>query len=157
MKPHKKEKHMKEFILTQPYNNLEEMINSGEVGVYKEELKEGNIEKYAIVSRIGNRYDLNGKKIEKFVANPFYKNQQTDIEEIAQTDFIETVEEKNTEGENMKYFEIEKMIDAEVEKAVAEVNLQYEQRIEELKEQFNVAIVNAKAEAKAELLAKLNA
>ena len=55
---------MKEFILTQPYTTIEEMVNSGELSVYKEELQQGNIEKYAIVSRIGNRYDIEGKKIE---------------------------------------------------------------------------------------------
>ena len=73
---------MKEFVLTQPYSTVEEMVNSGEVAVYKEELQQGNIEKYAIVSRIGNRYDLNGKKIEDFVKNPYLKKKQDVVENV---------------------------------------------------------------------------
>ena len=44
---------MKEFILSQPYNTLEEMLNSTEVCGYIEELKQCEIEQYAIISRIG--------------------------------------------------------------------------------------------------------
>lgn len=156
-----------EFYLTQSYATLEEMLNSAEVAVYKEDLQRGTYEKYAIVSRIGNRYDLNGNKIEGYVDNPYFVKQEDipvfSCDKITNEDIIEeagiTVE-KMLEDETMKYFEIEKLIDAEVEKAVANVKLQHEQEIAELKsfhesELANVK-VNAKAEAKAELLAKLN-
>ena len=95
---------MKEFVLTQPYANLEEMLNSAEVDVYKEELEQGNIEKYAIVSRIGNRYDLNGKKIEDFVKNPYLKKKQ-DVVENVKIEIAETlsVEEEKMEVKTMKY------------------------------------------------------
>ena len=69
---------MKEFVLTQSYATIDEMLHSGEVEVYKEELQQGNIEKYAIVSRIGNRYDLNGIKIDGFVDNPFSKKKEVE-------------------------------------------------------------------------------
>ena len=163
---------MKEFILTQPYSNLEEMLNSAEVGIYKEELLQGNIEKYAIVSRIGNRYDLNGNKIEDFVDNPFYKTQEVEVCEEAKT--IPTVceiEEKNMEETNMKYPEVEAFIDEVVAKQIEGVKLAYEEEIAKIKSQheqevavlkrvhedeLSTAKANAKAEAKAELLAKLN-
>lgn len=149
---------MKEFVLTQPYNTLEEMLNSGEVAVYKEELQQGNIEKYAIVSRIGNRYDLNGKKIEDFVKNPYLKKKQ-DVVENVKIEIAETlsVEEEKTEVKTMKYLEIEALIDKEIEKAVAEVNAKYEQELSALKEKHAQELATAKAEVKAELLAKLNA
>ena len=102
---------MKEFILTQPYGSLEEMLNSAEVAVYREELQQCNIEKYAIVSRIGNRYDLSGKKIEDLADNPFFHKEEMVVEEIAST-----TEEKVTEERSMKYCEIEMLIDKEIEK-----------------------------------------
>ena len=149
---------MKEFILTQPYNTLEEMLNSGEVAVYKEELEQGDIEKYAIVSRIGNRYDLNGKKIEDFVKNPYLKKKQ-DVVENVKIETAETlsVEEQKTEVKTMKYCEIEMFIDKEIEKAVAEVEEKHAQEIAVLKEAHAQELANAKYEVKAELLAKLNA
>lgn len=153
---------MFEFILTQPYANLEEMLNSAEVAVYKEDLQRGVYEKYAIVSRIGNRYDLEGNKIEGFVDNPFYKKQEIEVCEEAKTiPVVEAIKEKVLEEVNMKYFEIEKLIDAEVEKAVAECKAKHEQEIVELKEFHKAELANvkanAKAEAKEELIAKLNA
>lgn len=157
---------MKEFILTQPYATLEEMLNSAEVGIYKEELQQGNIEKYAIVSRIGNRYDLNGNKIEDFVYNPFLVKEDIPVftcVKITNKDVIEkagTTVEEFIGGKTMKYFEIEKLIDDEIEKAVAECNAKHEQEIAELKkvheDELATAKANAKAEAKEELLAKLN-
>lgn len=153
---------MKEFVLTQPYNSLEEMLNSGEVDVYRAELETGNIEKYAIVSRIGNRYDLNGNKIEDFVDNPFLVKEDIPVSycEIANEDVVEeagiTVEEM-LEDKDMKYFEIEALIDKEVENAVAVAKAQHEQEIAQLKEEHAQELANAKAEVKAELLAKLNA
>ena len=134
---------MKEFVLTQPYGNLEEMLNSGEVAVYKEELQQGNIEKYAIVSRIGNRYDLNGNKIENYAINPYCGS---------------------AEVKEMKYTEIEALIDKEVEKAVAEavatLEAKHKTEIEELKQQHANNLVELKNEirtvVKAEILAKLN-
>ena len=152
---------MKEFILTQPYATIEEMLNSGEVAVYKEELQQGNIEKYAIVSRIGNRYDLQGNKIEDFVDNPFLVKENIPVSycEITNEDVVEeagiTVEEI-LEGKTMKYFEIEKLIDAEIEKAVANVKLQHEQDIAELKASHEIELMNIKAEVKAEILKKIN-
>lgn len=155
---------MKEFILTQPYANLEEMLNSAEVGIYKEELQQGNIEKYAIVSRIGNRYDLQGNKIEDFVDNPFLVKEDIPVSycKITNEDMVEEADikvEEMLEDKTMKYFEIEKLIDAEIEKAVANVKLQHEQEVAELKrfheDELSTAKANAKAEAKAELLAKL--
>lgn len=157
---------MKEFVLTQPYNSLDEMLNSGEVAVYKEELEQGNIEKYAIVSRIGNRYDLSGNKIEDFVYNPFFKkNVQFDVEYLTSEDVIEeanttieellVVEEKNMEEEEMKYPEIEQIIDKVVAEQVDGVKAIYEEKIAELKKENEQNIVIAKAEAKAELIAKL--
>jgi len=157
---------MKEFVLTQPYNSLDEMLNSGEVAVYKEELEQGNIEKYAIVSRIGNRYDLSGNKIEDFVCNPFFKKDvQFDVEHLTREDVIEeanttieellVVEEKNMEEEEMKYPEIEQIIDKVVAEQVDGVKAIYEEKIAELKKENEQNIVIAKAEAKAELIAKL--
>ena len=159
---------MKEFVLTQPYGSLEEMLNSAEVAVYKEDLQRGTYEKYAIVSRIGNRYDLEGNKIEDFVDNPFY-NQV----EVVNLPFVvnETKKEKVLEETNMKYPEIERVIDETVEKQVEGVKLVYEEEITKLKAQHEqevaelkafheselaTAKANAKAEAKEELLAKLN-
>ena len=153
---------MKEFVLTQPYGSVEEMLNSAEVGIYKEELQQGNIEKYAIVSRIGNRYDLDGNKIEDFVDNPFFAKEDMPVfscDKITNEDIIEeagiTIDEF-LGGKTMKYFEIEKLIDAEVEKAITEVKEKYEKEIKELKNTHENELANAKAQAKAELLAKLN-
>lgn len=150
---------MKEFILTQPYSNLEEMLNSGEVAVYKEELEQGNIEKYAIVSRIGNRYDLYGRKIEDYAKNPYFKKKEESVVESAK---IETVEEdfankEKMEDEHMKYFEIEMLIDKEIEKAVEKVNEKYEQELTALKKTHEKELACVKDQVKAELLAKLNA
>lgn len=151
-----------EFYLTQSYATLEEMLNSAEVAVYKEELQQGNIEKYAIVSRIGNRYDLNGNKIESFVDNPFFVKEDIPAftcVEITNEDVIEeadtTIEEMLGE-KTMKYVEIENLIDAEVEEAVAKVETKYKKEFIILKEQHAQELANAKEEAKAELLAKLN-
>ena len=155
---------MKEFILTQPYSNLEEMLNSGEVAVYKEELEQGNIEKYAIVSRIGNRYDLNGIKIDGFVDNPFSEKKKIEKKDF---DAVEEIEEKILEEMNMKYLEIETFIDNEIAKAIEETKLTFEKKIEDLKEQHNAEIeklkeahalelAQVKYDIKAELIAKLN-
>lgn len=157
---------MFEFFLTQPYASLEEMLNSAEVAIYKEELQRGTYEKYAIVSRIGNRYDLEGNKIEDFVDNPYFVKKE-DIpvccEKITNEDIVKeagVTVDKFLGGKTMKYFEIEKLIDAEVEKAVAELKAQHEQEIAELKatheDEIATVKINAKAEAKEELLAKLN-
>ena len=146
---------MKEFVLTQPYANLEEMLNSAEVDVYKEELEQGNIEKYAIVSRIGNRYDLAGNKIEGFADNPFIVSYC----KITVGDVIEEADmtvEKILEGKTMKYDEIEKVIDNEIEKAIDNVKNEYKQVIASMKEAHAVEIKKVKEEVKAELIAKLN-
>lgn len=136
---------MKEFILTQSYATIEEMINSDEIAIYKEELKQSKINAYAIVSRIGNRYDFEGNKIDNFVFNPYYKEQETEvIEEISTT---EEINEKMEET-SMKYAEIEVLIDKEVENAIAELNAQHEQELERVRNE-------AKQEAKAEIIAKL--
>lgn len=136
---------MKEFILTQSYSTIEEMLNSGEVAVYKDELKQGNIDEYAIVSRVGNRYDLQGNKIANHAKNPFLI-------------VVETVEEEKEimEENKMKYVEIETLIDNEIEKAVAEVNARHEKELAELKEKYTVELENAKAAVKAEIIAKIN-
>lgn len=145
---------MKEFVLTQPYATIEEMLSSGEVAVYKEELEQGNIKKYAIVSRIGNRYDLCGNKIENFVDNPFYNTQHLDRSE-------EDIEEKNAEEKNMKYLEIEEMIDDEIqsaiESALADAEVKHEQEICKLEEAHAIELAKVRESVKVELLAKLNA
>lgn len=143
---------MKEFILTQSYGTLDEMLNSGEVAVYKEELMQGEITEYAIVSRIGNRYDIYGQKIENFALNPFY-NQQ----EVHNVTTADEIEEIKVEDKEMKYSEIEVIIDNEIAKAVEQVKNEYEVKIAQLNEQHAIEIANAKAEAKAELIAKLTA
>lgn len=137
---------MKEFVLTQPYASLEEMLNSAEVAVYKEELQQGNIEKYAIVSRIGNRYDINGNKIEDFVDNPFvipvvYK-------EITREDVFTEV--------NMKYLDIEALIDKEIEKAVSEEKAKHQEEIALLNQNHALELEKAKSQVIAEVIAKLN-
>lgn len=147
---------MKEFVLTQPYASVEEMLNSAEVGIYKEELEQSGVEKYAIVSRIGNRYDLQGNKIEGFADNPFGVAFVT----------LPFIEEK-TEENNMKYFEIEMLIDKEIEKAIEEAKVAHKKQLDELKAQHQVEIANLKAKhieemaeikanVKAELIARLN-
>lgn len=151
---------MKEFILTQSYATIEDMVNSGEVAVYREELQQGNIEFYAIVSRIGNRYDICGNKISGYVQNP-YLLINVPVEETIQQDAVQNVtkpaevveiEEKKEEETDMKYAEIEALIDAEIEK----VKATYEQEIAILKEQHEKELADAKEQAKAELIAKLN-
>ena len=130
---------MKEYILTQPYATMEEMLNSAEVGVYKEDLSNCLDEEYAIISRIGNRYDIFGNRIEKFAKNPFI-----------------TKEIKKEETENtMKYAEIENLIDNEVNKAVSDVKATYEKEIENLKNHYQEEIANAKANAKNEIIEML--
>lgn len=150
---------MKEFVLTQPYGNLEEMLSSAEVAIYEEELQQGDIEKYAIVSRIGNRYDLKGKKIESYAKNPYFKKK----EEIAVKDAkieiaqdVPVVKEKITEVNGMKYYEVETFIDKEIEKAVADVEYKHAQEIEKMKETHAKELAYVKEQVKAELLAKLN-
>lgn len=145
---------MKEFVLTQPYASLDEMLNSGEVAVYKEELQQGDIENYAIVSRIGNRYDLHGKKIEGFAKNPYLKKKEENVVENVKTQAVK--EDIVKEKTDMKYLEIEKLIDAEVEKAVAEINEKYEKELALLKEAHAQELAKAKEEVKAELIAKIN-
>lgn len=155
---------MKEFVLTQSYATIDEMLHSGEVEVYKEELQQGNIEKYAIVSRIGNRYDLNGIKIDGFVDNPFRNKKEIEKKDF---DAVEEIEEKILEEINMKYLEIETFIDNEIAKAIEETRLTFEKKIEDLKEQHNAEIeklkeahalelAQVKYDIKAELIAKLN-
>lgn len=143
---------MKLFVLTQPYANLEEMLGSAEVGIYKEELQQGNIEKYAIVSRIGNRYDLNGNRIEDFADNPFLVKEDIPV-------FCENTDKEILEDKTMKYLDIEKLIDAEVEKAVSEVKASYENEIEVLKqshaqeiEELNNVHEEEKVKIKAEVI-----
>lgn len=158
---------MKEFILTQSYGSIEEMLNSVEVAIYKEELQQGNIEKYAVVSRVGNRYDIDGNKIEDFVDNPFVGT----VEKAPLPYVVEAVEEKMEEKE-MKYPEVEAFIDGVVEKQIEDVKRAYEEEITRLKvehaqeiaelkrvheDELATAKENAKAEAREELLAKLNA
>ena len=139
---------MKEFVLTKPYATIEAMINGDEVAVAKEELWKGEIKEYAIVSRIGNRYDLNGNKIVGYVSSPYYK-------------------EKKMEEKDMKYTEIEKIIDQEIAAAVEAANAHYAQEVAQLKadhekeiitlkEKHAIELVQAKDKAKADLIAKLN-
>ncbi len=130
---------MKEFILTQSYQSIDEMLNSGEMYVYKEELQTSEVKEYAIVSRIGNRYDIYGNKIVGYAYNPFI------------------VEEKNEtlEVNKMKYVEIEALIDKEIENAIADVTKKYEKDIEELKSKYEIEISKAKELAKEEILAKI--
>lgn len=135
---------MKEFVLTQSYATIDEMINSDEVAIYKNQLAQSNEQEYAIVSRIGNHYDLYGSKIEGYAVSPFFKHQD-DVVEIKE------------EGEKMKYAEIEAFIDNEIAKAVEEVKVAYEKEIAELKENQAIELANAKEQAKAELIAKLSA
>lgn len=158
---------MKEFVLTQPYGTMEEMLNSAEVGIYKEELQNSREEKYAIVSRIGNRYDLNGNRIENFARNPFLQKEENVVEE-QRADNAHYIEEKKEEVKDMKYVEIEASIDKEIEKAIAEVKVAHEKEIANLKVQHGIELANLKARhveelaeitahVKEELIAKLNA
>lgn len=153
---------MKEFILTQSYATIEEMINSDEMAIYIEELKTSKVEEYAIVSRTQKRYDINGNKIENFVKNPFI------VEEIAAN---EPVIEKNVLEENkMKYCEVESAIDKVVYDIIKQTNakcfeeiealkIAHENEISNLKEEYENQLINvkesARTEAKAEILAKL--
>lgn len=151
---------MKEFILTQSYATIEDMLNSGEVAVYIEELQQCNIDFYAIVSRIGNRYNIRGEKIIGYEQNPYsLVNAQevtTEVEVVVENETTEIVKEKKEEETDMKYVEIEALINAEIEKAVAEVKSAYEQEIATLKEQHEKELAEVKEQAKAELIAKLN-
>ena len=152
---------MKEFVLTQSYATIEDMLNSGEVAVYKEELMQGDIDFYAIVSRIGNRYDIYGNKIEGYVQNPYLLCQMSVCEhqEEAQNvvEPIIEIEHKKEEEIDIKYANIENLIDAEIENAVAQVKIAHEQKIATLKEQHEKELAEVKEQAKAELIAKLNA
>lgn len=140
---------MKEFVLKKSYSTIDEMLKSEEVKAFVSELKQGNIDEYAIVSRIGNRYDLDGKKIAQYAPNPYFS--------IAEETSV-VVEENKEQGEQntMKYAEIEALIDKEIAKAIAEVNSKYEQELAELKEKHAQELANVKYEVRAELLAKLN-
>ena len=137
---------MKEFILTQPYANLEEMLNSAEVDVYKEELMQSDDDEYAVVSRIGNRYDLFGNKIEGFAKNPFKKEVK--------------IEEEKTEDIDMRYMKIQEAIENEIAEAVMEEKVKHMQEIAQLKDEHQTEIeqvkVQAKEQAKAELIEKLS-
>lgn len=139
---------MKEFILKQSYASIDEMLQSEELKEFVNELKQGDVDEYAIVSRIGNRYDLDGKKIAKYADNPYF----------ATTEKIAVVVEGNKEqGENsMKYTEIETLIDNEIAKVVSEITARHDQELAELKEKHAQELANAKYEVRAELLAKLN-
>lgn len=139
---------MKEFKLIQSYSTIGEMLNSEEVKEFVNELKQGNIDEYVIVSRIGNKYDLDGNKIAQYVLNPYFSV----AEEISVT-----VEENKEQGEiEMKYAEIEALIDSEIAKAVGEVNARHEQELAELKEKYTAELENAKEAVKAEIIAKIN-
>lgn len=142
------DKKMKELKLTQSYSTIDEMLKSEEVEAFVSELEKGEIAEYAIVSRIGNRYDLDGKKIAQYAFNPYFS---------AADETSVTVEENKKQGENtMKYAEIETLINNEIAKAVAEVTEKYEKQFTELKEQHAQELANTKYEIRAELLAKLN-
>lgn len=149
---------MKEFILTQSYATIEDMLASGEVAVYLEELQQGNIEFYAIVSRIGNRYDIDGNKIDGFTPNPYCKSfvceQQEAIQNVVEPVAV-GIEEKKEEKE-MNYPEIEALIDEIVKSAIEGVKLAHAEEIAKLKEQHAKELADAKEQAKVELIAKLN-
>lgn len=139
---------MKEFNLTQSYSTIKEMLDSKDVAVFTAELKQGDIAEYAIVSRIGNRYDLDGNKISGYVPNPYV---------TVCANNAPTKTENKIQGETeMKYAEIEALIDNEIEKAVAEVNARHEQELAELKEKHTAELENAKEAVKAEIIAKIN-
>ena len=138
---------MKDFVLTKPYSTIEDMLNGEEVTIFKEELKSGNFENYAIVSRTGKRYDLNGNKIDSFAKNPFFEqHEETTIIEKNQTE----------EQKEMKYLDIESLIDKEVAKAVEETRIAYEKEIENLKLQHANELISIKDAVKAEILSKIN-
>lgn len=138
---------MKDFVLTKPYSTIEDMLNSEEVTIFKEELKNGNFENYAIVSRTGKRYDLKGNKIDSFAKNPFFEqHEETTIIEKNQTE----------EQKEMKYVDIESLIDKEVAKAVEETRIMYEKEIENLKLQHANELISIKDTVKAEILSKIN-
>lgn len=152
---------MKEFVLTQSYGTIEEMVNSSELDVCRDELKQGIIQEYAIVSRIGNRYDIYGNKIEGFTQNPYLICQcQSELNDVLLQDAVNCpickIEENKEESE-MKYPEIEALIDEIVKSAIEGVKLAHAEEIAKLKEDHAVELVKAKEEAKAELIAKLNA
>ena len=138
---------MKDFVLTKPYSTIDDMLNSEEVTIFKEELKNGNFENYAIVSRTGKRYDLNGNKIDSFARNPFFEtHEETTIIEKNQTE----------EQPEMKYVDIESLIDKEVAKAVEATRIMYEKEIENLKLQHANELISIKDTVKAEILSKIN-
>lgn len=155
---------MKEFVLTKPYKTIDDMLNSDEVEIAKRELAQGIIKQYAIVSRKGNRYDLSGNKIENYVQNPFISTQCN----CDNSNFLKSfINIKKSEEKSMKYLDIEKIIDKEIENAVEKANIQHTQEIAKLKadhekeiislkEKYAIEIVKAKDTAKAELIAKLN-
>ena len=51
---------MKEYVLTQSYPTINDMIESGEVKVYIDELKYGDIDKYAVALKSGGMLILSG-------------------------------------------------------------------------------------------------
>ena len=138
---------MKDFVLTKPYSTIEDMLNSEEVTIFKEELKNGNFENYAIVSRTGKRYDLKGNKIDSFAKNPFFETQEETT----------TIEKNQTEEQKeMKYLDIESLVDKEVAKAVEATRITYEKEIENLKLQHANELISIKDTVKAEILSKIN-
>lgn len=142
---------MKEFVLTQPYLSVDEMVNSGEVAVYKDELQNCGEELYAIVSRTGKRYDLFGNKIDDFAQNPFLgKNENGQVQDLT------IIEEKKVENEEMKYSNIEALIDAEVAKAIEQIKAEHAKEIENLKAEHAKEILTVHDTVKAELLAKIS-
>lgn len=139
---------MKEFVLTQSYSTIGDMLRSEEVKAFVSELEKGEIAEYAIISRIGNRYDLDGNKIAQYAPNPY-------ATVCANNAPAET--ENKEQGEiEMKYAEIEALIDNEIAKAVAEVNARHEKELAELKEKYTAELENAKEAVKAEIIAKIN-
>lgn len=142
---------MKEFVLTQPYLSVDEMVNSGEVAVYKDELQNCGEELYAIVSRTGKRYDLFGNKIDDFAQNPFLgKNENGQIQDLI------IIEEKKVEDKEMKYSNIEALIDAEVANAIEQIKAEHAKEIENLKAEHAKEILTVHDAVKAELLAKIS-
>lgn len=126
---------MKEFNLTQSYTSVEDMVNSEEVASFKNELAQQNIDCYAIISHIGNRYDVFGNKISGYAQNPYLK-----LEEV----------------KKMKYDDIEKLVDTLIESAVATIRSEYEQKITALTAQHEKQLADAKEQAKVDLIAKLS-
>lgn len=135
---------MKEFQLTQSYATIREMLDSDEMAIYNDELMEGEIDEYAIISRIGNHYDIDGNKINGYVKNPYIKASPMSI-----NDFKE-------EAKTMKYTEIEKVIDEEIAKAIAEANVSRETMINEIRAEHENALNAVKIKHEEELTSLRN-